>query len=134
MLTLTLLCLAISLASTSAWVLPGSEFYFYLFFFLGFLKLSFHPKSKATNTNLIFPFFSFILFFFLTSLALPVQYKDGSVVELKVNKITSLKHVLGYPHYSLGFCKVSTYTLLLFHILLFFFLLLSFIYCINILI
>ena len=29
------------------------------------------------------------------------------MVELKVNKITSLKHVLGYPHYSLGFCKVG---------------------------
>ena len=34
-----------------------------------------------------------------------MQFKDGEPVELKVNKITSLKHVLGYPHYSLGFCR-----------------------------
>ena len=89
---LALLCLAVSLTSTAAWVLPGSKF--------KEKNLASFLKSGETNTL----FFSPFLF---TPIALPVQYKDGSVVELKVNKITSLKHVLGYPHYSLGFCKVS---------------------------
>jgi hypothetical protein len=63
-------------------------------------------KENRLNTQTSPDSSIFILPISFLTTALPVQYKDGSAVELKVNKITSLKHVLGYPHYSLGFCKV----------------------------
>jgi len=40
----------------------------------------------------------------------PMQYKDGSVVELKVNKLTSVKTQLPYAYYTLPYCQPKVIT------------------------
>jgi len=40
----------------------------------------------------------------------PIQYKEGSVVDLKVNKLTSVKTQLPYAYYTLPFCKPPVIT------------------------
>jgi transmembrane 9 superfamily protein 2/4 len=44
------------------------------------------------------------LAYYLPGMA-PMEYKEGGVVELKVNKLTSVKTQLPYGYYSLPFCK-----------------------------
>jgi len=45
--------------------------------------------------------------FYLPGVA-PIEYDDGAVVDLKVNKLTSVKTQLPYDYYTLPFCKPAT--------------------------
>jgi len=35
----------------------------------------------------------------------PIEYKEGGVVDLKVNKLTSVKTQLPYAYYTLPYCR-----------------------------
>lgn len=59
---------------------------------------------RSLGRVVFFSFFIGSLGIYLPGVA-PNEYMPGSRVELKVNKLTSVKTQLPYPYYSLAFCK-----------------------------